>query len=213
MKPRNSRSAQSNSRRSVGGFRQSTRRTHGSGAWPKAQLPLSASRMRADMSDLDLDDLRAELDDFAQPEKKGGRSAREERIIAGFEEIQRFVEKHGRAPQHGEDRDIFERLYAVRLDRLRALGDCRSLLEPLDRQGLLTRAGPAPDELDDDELLAQLGVDATAAFDLRSFVTSGRLRKSARPRRSPIAKNARTSTISSRCSSRCRTNSARVCVR
>jgi hypothetical protein len=31
---------------------------------------------------------------------------REERIIAGFEEIQRFVEQHSRAPQHGEDRDI-----------------------------------------------------------------------------------------------------------
>ena len=40
------------------------------------------------MSDLDLDDLRAELDDFAQPEKSGGRSPREERIISGFEEIQ-----------------------------------------------------------------------------------------------------------------------------
>jgi hypothetical protein len=52
--------------------------------------------------------------------------------------IQRFVEEHGRAPQHGEDRDIFERLYAVRLDRLRALEECRVLLEPLDNQGLLT---------------------------------------------------------------------------
>jgi len=48
------------------------------------------------------------------------RTRREERIIAGFEEIQRFVDQHGRAPQHGEDRDIFERLYAVRLDRLRS---------------------------------------------------------------------------------------------
>ena len=47
---------------------------------------------------LDLDELRSELDDFAQPEKKGGRPPREERIIAGFEEIQRFVETHGRAP-------------------------------------------------------------------------------------------------------------------
>ncbi len=75
-----------------------------------------------------------------QPEKKGGRSPREERVIAGFEEIQRFTEKHGRAPQHGEDRDIFERLYAVRLDRLRALPDCRALLEPLDHQGLLAAA-------------------------------------------------------------------------
>ncbi|PZP18998.1 MAG: hypothetical protein DI613_21870, partial [Kocuria rhizophila] len=45
-----------------------------------------------------------------------------------------------------------ERLYAVRLDRLRALEDCRALLLPLDHQGLLadavTAAGPAPEELE-----------------------------------------------------------------
>lgn len=112
------------------------------------------------MTDFDLDELRAELDEFAQPEKKGGRSAREERTIAGFEEIQRFVETRGRAPQHGENNDIFERLYAVRLDRLRALEECRSLLAPFDRQGLLKEAaaGPVnPDEsIDEDELLAEL---------------------------------------------------------
>src|SRR6267154_6858600 len=109
----------------------------GKSGWPKALPPLSVSRMRVAMSDLDLDELRAELDDFAQPEARGGSSPREERIIAGFEEIQRFVEQYGRAPQHGEDKDIFERLYAVRLDRLRALQECRSLLMPLDQQGLL----------------------------------------------------------------------------
>jgi hypothetical protein len=112
------------------------------------------------MSDLDLDELRSELDDFAQPEKKGGRSPREERIIAGFEEIQRFVEKNGHAPRHGEDGNIFERLYAVRLDRLRALEDCQSLLAPLDNQGLLTgtpvTSSAPPDTMDDDELLAEL---------------------------------------------------------
>jgi hypothetical protein len=112
------------------------------------------------MSDLDLDELRAELDDFAQPEARGGRPPREERIIAGFEEIQRFVEQHGSAPQHGEDRDVFERLYAVRLDRLRALEECRSLLAPFDYQALLAgseNAPPAPAEtMDDDELLAEL---------------------------------------------------------
>lgn len=112
------------------------------------------------MSDIDLDKLRSELDAFAEPEKKGGRSPREERIIAGFEEIQRFVEKHGRAPQHGEDRDIFERLYAVRLDRLRALQECRSLLMPLDHQGLFSGkeiiAAASPETIDDDELLAEL---------------------------------------------------------
>jgi hypothetical protein len=124
-------------------------------------------------SDIDLDDLdvlREELDGFAQPEKKGGRSARDERIIAGFEEIQRFYDQHGRAPQHGEDRDIFERLYAVRLDRLRALAECRALLAPLDRQGLLIvyeQIDSTPlDLMDDDELLAELaeltGVDGAS---------------------------------------------------
>ncbi len=107
----------------------------------------------------------------AEPEKKGGRTPREERIIAGFEEIQRFVEQHGRAPQHGEDRDIFERLYAVRLDRLRALEECRALLAPLDRQGLLAGAKPPPrwpcdDDLDDDELAGRAWRGAAGAADI-----------------------------------------------
>ncbi len=111
------------------------------------------------MSDPTLDELAEELAEFDVSEKKGGRSPREERVIAGFEEIQRFVDKHGHAPRHGEDRDIFERLYAVRLDRLRALEDCRSILEPLDRQGLLssTPVATTPTEaIDEDELMAEL---------------------------------------------------------
>ncbi|MVZ97911.1 GIY-YIG nuclease family protein [Sphingorhabdus sp. IMCC26285] len=112
------------------------------------------------MSDFDLDDLRNELSEFALPEKKVGRSPREERIVAGFEEIQRFVEDHGRTPKHGEDCDIFERLYAVRLDRLRSQDDCRELLVALDHQGLLSGAdafAAAPVEtMDEDELLAEL---------------------------------------------------------
>lgn len=111
--------------------------------------------------DLDLDELAADLADFAPQDKKGGRSAREERIIAGFEEIQRFAEAHGRAPAHGESNDIFERLYAVRLDRLRGLEECRSLLAPLDKQGLLAAGVATPatepvESIDDDELLAEL---------------------------------------------------------
>ncbi|MGY4428967.1 hypothetical protein ACVWWO_001444 [Bradyrhizobium sp. F1.13.1] len=110
--------------------------------------------------DLDLDELAADLADFAPQDKKGGRSAREERIVAGFEEIQHFVEAHGRAPAHGESNDIFERLYAVRLDRLRGLEECCSLLAPLDKQGLLaaavTPATEPVEPIDDDELLAEL---------------------------------------------------------
>ena len=110
------------------------------------------------------DALLAELGVEADAKKESSRTPREERIIAGFEAIQRFVEQHGRSPQHGEGRDIFERLYAVRLDRLRELAECRAVIEPLDHQGLLADVAPAsvsmPDDIDDDELLAQLGVDA-----------------------------------------------------
>lgn len=110
------------------------------------------------------DALLAELGVEAEAKKESSRTPREERIIAGFEEIQRFVEQHGRSPQHGEGRDMFERLYAVRLDRLRELAECRAVIALLDHQGLLVDAAPAsvsvPDDIDDDELLAQLGVDA-----------------------------------------------------
>lgn len=112
------------------------------------------------MSDFDLDELRDELAGFAQPEKKGGRSPREERVIAGFEEVQRFVEKNGHPPRHGEDGDIFERLYAVRLDRLRSREECTALLTPFDTQGLLSSApnvvSVAADSMDDDALMAEL---------------------------------------------------------
>lgn len=96
----------------------------------------------------------------------GGRTPREERIIAGLEEVQRFVDEHGRVPQYGEDRDIFERLYAVRLDRLRGLVECRALLGPMDRQKLLEGdegiSLPAIDSLDDESLLKALGVGSSA---------------------------------------------------
>lgn len=108
----------------------------------------------------DLDQLRDELSDFAEPRKGAQRTPREERIIAGFQDIQHFFEQHGHAPAHGENRDVFERIYAARLDRLRALEECRHLLAPLDRHGLLRGTEPittTPDtSLTDEELLAEL---------------------------------------------------------
>ncbi len=110
------------------------------------------------------DALLAELGVEVEAKTASNRTPREERIIAGFEEIQRFYEQHGRHPQHGEDGDIFERLYATRLDRIRELDECRQLVEPLDHQGLLAQGARPPtivaDELDDDQLLAELGVEA-----------------------------------------------------
>ena len=114
----------------------------------------------------DDDALLTELGVEVEVKKNVSRTPREERIIAGFEEIQRFVEEHGRAPKHDEDGDVFERLYAVRLDRIRELQECRELVEPLDHQGLLSGSPslPVPDatELDDDALLAELGIDVAA---------------------------------------------------
>lgn len=113
----------------------------------------------ADLSDLEL---LADLGVEIETKKAAARTPREERIIAGFEDILKFVEEHGRPPHHGEDRDIFERLYAVRLDRIRAQPDCRALVEPLDKHGLLARndgVAEDPAEFEDDaDLLADLGV-------------------------------------------------------
>lgn len=111
----------------------------------------------------DDDALLSELGVEVEVKKAKARTPREERIIAGFEEIQRFADENSRPPQHGEDRDAFERLYAVRLDRIRELQECRDLVEPLDHQGLLKgeliSASVDGDGLDDDALLAELGVE------------------------------------------------------
>lgn len=129
------------------------------------------------MHDLDLDELAGELADFAPAKKKqASYTRREERIIAGFEDIERFHEEHGRLPLHGEDRDIFERLYAVRLDRLRELEECRTLLASFDKHGLLDRVEAADaetKELDPDDLMAELaglgeGDDITKLRHVRS---------------------------------------------
>ncbi|MDF1835803.1 MAG: GIY-YIG nuclease family protein, partial [Alteraurantiacibacter sp. bin_em_oilr2.035] len=123
------------------------------------------------MPDLSDDELLAELGVEVEQQKARTYTPREERIIAGFEDIVRFFEDHGRAPQHGEDRDIFERLYAVRLDRLRELEDRRELLAGMDKHGLLvgTRDNDAvhTDGIDDESLLAELGIEPAGGDDIR----------------------------------------------
>jgi hypothetical protein len=134
------------------------------------------------MSDIDDDEaLLAELGHELAPVKAAARTAQEARLVAGFQEIMQFAADHGRAPQHGEDRDIFERVLAVRLDRLRALTQAHPLLMPLDTHGLLQEApslrDPEQVDAEDDEaLLADLGVagdepqdDITQLRHVRSF--------------------------------------------
>lgn len=108
---------------------------------------------------MDDDALLEALEVPVESKKAGAHTALEERVIAGFEDIVNFVKEHGRAPQHGGQRDIFERLYAVRLDRLRAQPQFHVLLAPYDEIGLLSGAEPINEPEDDDALLAELGVD------------------------------------------------------
>lgn len=117
-------------------------------------------------------DLLGELGVDTAPGKQAARTPTEQRIIAGYEEIERFVEEHGRMPEHGENRDIFERLYAVRLDRLRESSECREILEDRDSKHLLDLEddGEPSSVLKEDptdyELLNALGVDADDSDDI-----------------------------------------------
>ena len=116
-------------------------------------------------------EMLAELGYTAEREAPRTHTAEEERVIAGFEDILNFAEKHGRPPRHGEDGDIFERLYAVRLDRLREQPRFHALLSPLDQGGLLTSGldDAAVQDLGDEDLLAELGVAAGNPDDITAF--------------------------------------------
>lgn len=115
------------------------------------------------MNDKSDQELLADLGITSEKKAKASRTPKEARIIAGFEDVQRFVEKEGHTPRHNPELDIFERLYAVRLDRLRAQPACVELLTDLDHQGLLTSEETTldVDTLNDDELLATLGLETS----------------------------------------------------
>ena len=114
-------------------------------------------------------DLLGELGVDTAVKKTAARTPKEQRIIAGFEEIERFIEEQGRVPEHGPEREIFERLYAVRLDRLRESAECRELLEEVDPKGLLEIEGggaASTEDATDDELLDALRDENEAPDDL-----------------------------------------------
>ena len=117
-------------------------------------------------------DLLNELGVDTEPTKAEALTHREQRIIAGYEEIERFVEQNGRMPEHGESRDIFERLYAVRLDQLRNSQECRNVLKEIDVKRLLDvqddtkKTTVSEGETSDVELLEALGVIADSSEDI-----------------------------------------------
>lgn len=113
------------------------------------------------MTKMNDDELLAALGIDVTPVKVVKHTAREERIIAGFEDIIRFYETHGHAPRQGSDLGVFERLYAVRLEQIKKLPEAHILLAGMDTHGLLTASNAIPEHIEsmnEDELLAELGM-------------------------------------------------------
>lgn len=116
------------------------------------------------MPEQSAEDLLAELGLDTSPVQRRTLTAVEERVIAGFEEIKAFHSEHGRLPQDTPDAEIFERLHAVRLTRLRSLEEYRELLAQHDPDGILASPQKKTDEealeeLSAEELLSELGLD------------------------------------------------------
>lgn len=118
------------------------------------------TKAAADISD---DELLEELGLNGEPDAPDAYSHEQARVIVGFEEIVRFVDEHGRAPQHSAERDIFERLYAVRLERLQTNATHCALVATLDKHGLLANVEAPAQPLSDEELLDALGMGENQA--------------------------------------------------
>jgi hypothetical protein len=125
-----------------------------------------------------LEDLGIELTE----EVTEGYTSRQGRIVSGFEDLLRFHEANGRVPQHTQTGDIFERLYAVRLDQIRKLPpDDLALVLPIDSYGLLKdstdRSTVSEDEIEGEELLAALGHNDNADISVLRHVRDAEVRR------------------------------------
>lgn len=143
-----------------------------------AQKAVQAS-VQPVIQDMDDDALLAALGIELKLPKTLSRTPREERIVAGFEDVVQFYEAQGRLPVNNGEADIFERLYAVRLEQLRQLPEAGTLLAPLDSYGVLSghaqahagsRVSVSADDLDDDALLAALGEGAIGANGIEQHI-------------------------------------------
>ena len=95
--------------------------------------------------------------------KKFKYTSKEENVIACFEEIQNFYKNFKRIPENKEGREIFERIYSLRLTAIKKDKQLINLLSSFDHQNLLIDPNllltqDDEDNLDDTELLSKLGL-------------------------------------------------------
>ena len=114
------------------------------------------------MADFSDDELLSELGIDLAPVKSVTYTAKEERLISGFEEIIHFYEEYKRVPSNTANTDIFERIYAVRLTQLKQSNEAKALLADFDQYGLLSYSNDENADvasLEDNDLLAELGIE------------------------------------------------------
>ena len=85
-------------------------------------------------------------------------------VVGAFQEIQDFVARQGRIPVDRESSDIFERIFAVRLARIRKNPELVEMAKPYDRFGILENSSDADSQFDSndkEELLSLLSAGYT----------------------------------------------------
>ncbi|MFV5455255.1 GIY-YIG nuclease family protein [Acinetobacter towneri] len=114
------------------------------------------------MADFSDDELLSELGIDLAPVKSVTYTAKQERLISGFEEITRFYEEYNKVPSNTAEADIFERIYAVRLAQLKQSDEAKNLLADFDHYQLLSDSQDEKNDLsslEDDDLLVELGIE------------------------------------------------------
>lgn len=95
------------------------------------------------------------------------RMTKEQRLIAGFEEIAGFVRQHGRPPEKEAD-DVTEMMLFHRLESIAGSEEQRELLAPYDDLGVLVPPEP-PESLDEAVAGDALGLLGSPAEDIHAL--------------------------------------------
>ena len=110
-----------------------------------------------------LDDLGIAIDDGSKSEY----SPWQQRVIAGFEDIQRFVEEHNRLPRKDSESNLFEPIYAIRLERIRNIPEACELVKSVASHNLIVSSLENDlSKVDSAAILAELGITPNADNDI-----------------------------------------------
>ncbi len=126
-----------------------------------------------DVQKLDDEALLTALGMSLESEQPPAYSAEQQRVMFAFSQINDFIDIHNRIPSPHKDGDIFERLHAIRLQKMQHTTAYVDILKDMDTHGLLSQNPPVTDDtegvknpvdtMDDRALLSALGVDMNKA--------------------------------------------------